>query len=627
MCRARSSGACHSADFAGECAHLAAVCSDWTVPAEPDVTPLGMVRVDARTVWAGCAALIAALVLPVVWVLATRDDHNIGDIALIELRVRDVFSAHPPVTGAYSRYGWSHPGPVLFYLLAVPYRVFGNDATGLRVATLILNVAALGALFWLARRRGLAPLVAVATATTLLIWGLQADALSYGWNVTVTLVPFLLTAVACWSVLCGDDVALVVAAVAAVFVFQSHVGAGVVIAPLVLVTAGFVVWRRRRPVLGRGSLIAGGGLLALALVPIAFDTFRDPQGNLATLLKWSLDNDEPKVGVLDGLRMIGRTSSLSFPGSPELPGRFFLQLDTVSVGFLPGAALVLLALATIVARRRGWADEAALCGVVVVLWVSGAVAASTITEPLGWWLVEWLQPLGWLTWAAIALVGWRVVQSRWADVGTGLTVPVLSLAGVVVVSAVVAHALNTVALDDRTAEVVEPVSVLTDAALELGADDEPIRFDFRGSVLTAEPMLSGVVNRLDAVGVEACVDDTLAYKFGSFRVCPSVPLRTLIIRSEPLVSPPPDGATMVVITDPLTDEERREADNLRAIVADVLDANGMGDRVGVLDTSLADTVLLGDPPPELITVADDVRRLDQLREVPGIRYGLYLVPG
>ena len=99
-----------------------------------------------------------------------------------------------------------------------------------------------------------------------------------------------------------------------------------------------------------------------------------------------------------------------------------------------------------------------------------------------------------------------------------------------------------------------------------------------------------------------------------------------IVRSEPVAEAPPDGATTVVTTDPLTDGQRREADELRVIVGAVLEANGMSDRIGVLDTPLADTVLLGDPPAELIAVADDVRRLDRLREIPGVRYALYLLP-
>jgi hypothetical protein len=579
---------------------------------------------DRRSSTLLSALLLATLALPVVWIVLTRDDHNIGDVALIELRIRDVVSTHPPLTGAYSRYGWAHPGPLLFYLFAVPYRLLGNDATALRATTLAFNLVSLGGLLWLARRRGRAPFVAIGVAATLLVRGLQPDALSYGWNVTVTLVPVMLTAVACWSVVCRDDRALIVATVGGLFVFQTHVGAGVVIAPLLVATWAYVGWRRLRPRVDRLSVVFGGALLALALLPVLVDLGRDPPGNIGRLVRWSVTNDEPKVGVEDGLRMIGRTSSLSFLWHPELPGRFLLQIDDIDVGVLPGLALLLLVIALVHAVRSGWHDEAALCAVVLVLWASGVVAASTITLPLGWWLVEWLQPLGWLTWAAIALVGWRVVQSASDRRDSLATAAVLTVAGIVVVSAAVAHARDVFRLDDRAASVVEPVSELTAASLQAVGSD-PARIDFLGSPLTAETMMSGIANRMDAEGADICVGGELAYKFGDSRVCSVERSKRLIVRAEAIAEPPPAGAVSLAIFDPLSESERAEADALRAEIAAVLDRVGRPGQIGVLDTPLADTVLLGDVPGELLAVADSVRRLDELREVAAVRYGLYLV--
>ena len=38
--------------------------------------------------------------------------------AVSTMRVRDVWSSDIPWTGAYSRYGWSHPGPWMYWLIA-----------------------------------------------------------------------------------------------------------------------------------------------------------------------------------------------------------------------------------------------------------------------------------------------------------------------------------------------------------------------------------------------------------------------------------------------------------------------------------------------------------------------------
>src|SRR6476659_8557937 len=67
-----------------------------------------------------------------------------GDEANIATRALDVFSRHPPLTGLPSTsdaYGdqiaTNHPGPIEFYLLAVPLRVFGLSVGPLLTAAAI----------------------------------------------------------------------------------------------------------------------------------------------------------------------------------------------------------------------------------------------------------------------------------------------------------------------------------------------------------------------------------------------------------------------------------------------------------------------------------------------------------
>ena len=65
------------------------------------------------------AVTLVAIVTPAFVVLLARDDRSIGDIALIELRARDVLSRDPPLSGVYSRYGWSHPWPLMYSVYAI----------------------------------------------------------------------------------------------------------------------------------------------------------------------------------------------------------------------------------------------------------------------------------------------------------------------------------------------------------------------------------------------------------------------------------------------------------------------------------------------------------------------------
>ena len=82
-----------------------------------------------------------------------------ADHAAIELRVRVVGGTDTPLVGPYSRFGWSHPGPFLFDLLALPYRGLGREGTGLLSGAAVVNavavIVAVGVLAAAARSRAL----------------------------------------------------------------------------------------------------------------------------------------------------------------------------------------------------------------------------------------------------------------------------------------------------------------------------------------------------------------------------------------------------------------------------------------------------------------------------------------
>ena len=79
-----------------------------------------------------------------------------GDVAGTELHVRDV-GHHPVLLGLFSRDGWNHPGPILFYVLAVPYRLTGGRSIGLLLGALLINGAAILGMALIARRHGGTP--------------------------------------------------------------------------------------------------------------------------------------------------------------------------------------------------------------------------------------------------------------------------------------------------------------------------------------------------------------------------------------------------------------------------------------------------------------------------------------
>ena len=61
-----------------------------------------------------------------------------ADQAWIELQIRDI-GRRSVLLGPYSRFGWFHPGPILYYLLWLPYRITGSTGASLAFAALTLN--------------------------------------------------------------------------------------------------------------------------------------------------------------------------------------------------------------------------------------------------------------------------------------------------------------------------------------------------------------------------------------------------------------------------------------------------------------------------------------------------------
>ena len=82
-------------------------------------------------------ALIVGVVIAV-GVAETRRAPRIfplADIAVLEMYVRNALTGSLLV-GPYSRFGWHHPGPLYFYLIAPLYRAAGSQAIAMVQAAL-----------------------------------------------------------------------------------------------------------------------------------------------------------------------------------------------------------------------------------------------------------------------------------------------------------------------------------------------------------------------------------------------------------------------------------------------------------------------------------------------------------
>ncbi len=128
-------------------------------------------RLVRAMLFVGLMALVVAVVVALVVALQRTGALANDDQALIDLRVFDI-GAHWPLVGSYERYGGNQPGPLLFYLLVLPYRLAGPGARGLAVGSVLPSFASVGGCVLIAVRRG-RPLAGL-WATGLLLLVLEA---------------------------------------------------------------------------------------------------------------------------------------------------------------------------------------------------------------------------------------------------------------------------------------------------------------------------------------------------------------------------------------------------------------------------------------------------------------------
>ncbi|HEX6417390.1 MAG TPA: hypothetical protein VFZ77_02810, partial [Acidimicrobiales bacterium] len=140
---------------------------------------------------AAVGALTAVLAVPLAIALAALHAprwYPLLDLAMTELRVRDVGTRHTPLVGLVGRlssdgHQGSHPGPISFWALAPVYRALGGSAWSLLVGVVVLNTTAAALTLWVAARQGghrLALAVAAGLAVLSHLYGTQV--LTEPWN-------------------------------------------------------------------------------------------------------------------------------------------------------------------------------------------------------------------------------------------------------------------------------------------------------------------------------------------------------------------------------------------------------------------------------------------------------------
>ena len=357
-----------------------------------------------------------------------------GDDGIIATRGWDVLTTHTPLVGQYSEAGlvvhgqvMHSPGPMLYWLLAVPAR-FGSVAS-VTVAMGILNTLAIIGCVALARRRGgLVLMFAVAAGIALMCQSLPAEAMHDIWNPAAGLFPFLLLVFLAWSLACGEYRLLPLSVLVASFITQTHLMYAAPTAVLLAVGCGGLLIgslaRRRRAgarAPGQSQPHVWPWALAALIVAAAcwtepaIDQIENSPGNLAVIVR-TAEHRGPTLGATVGwhavVRSVGVRPWWLYEPASEWERKADVRAtpsgrETDSTIVLL-AALALAGLAGALARRWDLAAAAVIgLGLCAAIALQAASNPSTrlLAETLGYTL-WWGSELGFWVWLILAWALW-----------------------------------------------------------------------------------------------------------------------------------------------------------------------------------------------------------------------------
>ena len=394
-------------------------------PAGADADAEGHAARTWRERLASPTAAVVVTLLPfgvgivVLLLVVGGDYHPVHDLAQIELRIRDV-GHHEVLLGPYSREGWYHPGPAMFYLLAVPYRLAGGASVGMNVGTLLINGAAVAGMALIARRRGGTPLLLITlVACGLLVRSLGPDFVHDPWNPSLPVLSFGLVLFLSWAMTCGEVWALPVGVAVASFVVQTHIGYLALAFPLVAWGAAWLAALavRRPDQVPRRRLVRAGlltvGVAAVLWAPAVIQQLTTEPGNLGEAFEYFRLTDEPAHTLADGWRVL----AAQFTPTPEwITGNRVLTISGEPTA-LYGAAplpllLVPLLVAVVVLWRRGPSDARRLVLTLGLALGLGLLAVANTTGLAFMYRLRWVEVLAMTAGVLTAWAGWLRLDDR-----------------------------------------------------------------------------------------------------------------------------------------------------------------------------------------------------------------------
>ena len=556
----------------------------------------GLRRLSSRRHDVATAVLVLAALAPFAIAILTRAGRDflpVGDIALMDLRVRDVGGQDTPLVGVYSRFGWNHPGPAPYYLVAPLSLISGQPAWATLVGHVLFQAAVVGMIAWVAWRSGGLPRLLAALALVGLAFGAMGPSMVLdAWNPNVAYPTFVLFALLAWILSYGTPRVLPAVAVVGTILVQSHLGylplvaAATVVATVLCVRCGHGWTAFRQP--GAWTL---GALVVLWAPPLLHEVVHP--SNVRELARAQTDPSEPLLGLSNAASVLAEEFRVP---PPWLGGEH--RLDEFTNTVLPTSAwwllvpLCLLVVAALATRRRSIRGSAELVALTATLVVVGLVSVARVVGAPERYVFFWRVPLALLV---VFVTGWAFwLAARLDERPRARRLAGGALAAIVVVA--------SATLSVRIAQ-VDDVSDAEPLAHEAVASARSSLPDGRVLVRAAGVGFLGiqrtVVNELDRHGASVFADEDHGFMFGYSRTAAPDDVDEIWYVTEggeylSVLSAAP-GARMIWESSPLTAAEEEELRAGQRALWGTIEGSGRDDLFGVLQSPLAAIALDGVP--------------------------------
>jgi hypothetical protein len=391
------------------------VAADSLTEQSPPLTPpLGIGRGQRRALCLGLSALLVVPVVIAIFRVVGRHYVPIGDEASMLFRTQQVGTRSTPLVGVYSTRGWAHPGPILYYLLAVPYRLSGGSPVSLFVAAALIVLASmLGILALAYRRRGLPGLLVFAVLTATLLYGLRPDTFIQIWNPYVSLFPYLAFLIMLWGLAEGDRGLLPVAVAVGSACIQMHVAYLPLVGSAAIATAVWAVIRYGLPSLRdlrRPLVLVSAGIFVVLWLPPVIDLLWGDHNLLHVFRYFRHRGMTSTAGLSDGLGLLSGHLSWHGPWAGGHERVFFYNVQPETLAYLVVLVLALVVAAGLCRAAIGSLPFLPYLALVQIL--VGAVAAARVETPVLSYLIVWMLPLAAFCWGAVLVPLVDAAQAR-----------------------------------------------------------------------------------------------------------------------------------------------------------------------------------------------------------------------